>query len=434
MKQTIPKAMQKVLGETANQLAKDMGFVKRERMLSGSSFVAGLVFGWINDPSVSLAGLSQSIGNVETPIKRQSLEARFEQAETNPFLKAVLAASLEANIQAFPAPNRLLNRFTAVELVDSSIVTLPNDCQAVWPGSGGYGNAAVAALKLSVRFDLKQGRIRYLDLSAGRSHDSQALAHQAPLMAGSLRIEDLGYFSLKNLEVVAQQQAYYLTRYKQGTSVYSLQGEALDLAAFLPSAQGQRLDCDLRLGQKQALTCRLVAERVPNEVRDQRRQRLQETARRCQQAVSARAWALAAWTIYLTNLPKTLATSAEILLLGRYRWQIELLFKLWKSDLHIDEWQSKKPQRILAELYGKLIGAIITHWLLLLACWHNPRRSLRQAMPTIRALAWQFANSLGSLAALRRACDAVIRSLAKTAMDKSQRRPCTFQLLEALIP
>jgi hypothetical protein len=311
---------------------------------------------------------------------------------------------------------------------------LPNECQDEWPGSGGYGNAAVAALKLSVRLDLKQGRISYLDLSAGRSHDTQALAHQAPLLAGSLRIADLGYFSLKNLEAVVQQQAYYLTRYKQGTSVYSLQGEILDLATFLPSERGQRLDGEVRLGQKQALTCRLVAERVPIEVRDQRRERLQETARRCQKAVSERSWALVAWTIYLTNLPKTLATAAEILLLGRYRWQIELLFKLWKSDLHIDEWQSKKPQRILAELYCKLIGAIITHWLLLLACWQNPRRSLRQAMPTIRALAWQFANSLASFAALRRACDALIRSLAKTAMDKSQRRPCAFQLLEALFP
>src|SRR5688572_8135043 len=113
MKTTIAKAMQKVLGEKANDLAKTTGFVQRERELTGSSFVTGLVFGWLNNPKASLANLSQSIANAGTPIKRQSLASRL-QGESNRFLKAVLSASLEANIQAFPAPNRLLNRFKAV--------------------------------------------------------------------------------------------------------------------------------------------------------------------------------------------------------------------------------------------------------------------------------------------------------------------------------
>lgn len=433
MQVTIAKAMQKVLGEKANELAIETGFVKRYREINGSSFVKGLVFGWINAPSASLSTLSQSLGNVGSPIKRQSLDNRF-QAETSTFLKAVLEAALEANIQAFPAPNRLLKRFTSVELVDSSIITLPNTCQDSWQGSGGNGAAALSALKISVRFDLKQGRISYLNLSHGTEHDSRALAHTAPLAKGSLIIEDLGYFSLGAFKRVAKQEAYYLSRYKLRTKVFSLQGAALDLEKLLPAETGKRLDMEVYLGQKQDLKVRLVAERVPESVLEQRRARLSETARRCQKAISPLAWAMTAWTIYLTNIPKALASSAEIFLLGRYRWQIELLFKLWKSHLLIDEWQSKKPERILAELYCKLIGAIISHWLLLLACWQNPARSLRQAISSVQALAWQFANSLDSRPALYHAFDALSNALSKTAMDKSQQRPCTFQLLEAYLP
>ena len=349
-------------------------------------------------------------------------------------MKAVLEAALEANIQAFPAPHRLLNRFTSVELVDSSIITLPNSCQESWQGSGGNGAAALSALKISVRFDLKQGRISHLDLSHGTQHDSQALAHTAALAKGSLIIEDLGYFSLAAFKRVAKQEAYYLSRYKLRTKVFSQQGEALDLESLLPTETGKRLDIEVYLGQKQDLKTRLVAERVPESVLEQRRARLSETARRCQKPISPLAWLMMAWTIYLTNIPKELASSAEIFLLGRYRWQIELLFKLWKSHLLIDEWRSKKPQRILAELYCKLIGAIVSHWLLLLACWQNPARSLPQAISAVQALAWQFANSLDSRAALYRAFDALINALSKTAMDKSQQRPYTFQLLEPSVP
>ena len=77
---------------------------------------------------------------------------------------------------------------------------------------------------------------------------------------------------------------------------------------------GERLDQTVCVGQKQRLTCRLVAERVPPEVVQQRRARLQETARRCQTSIAAERWELAAWTIYLTNLPAALATPAEVLL------------------------------------------------------------------------------------------------------------------------
>jgi hypothetical protein len=428
----VAKAMQKVLNEKANELAWETGFVKREREISGSSFVKGLVFGWIAEPNASLAALSQSIANAGSPISRQALHERF-CAKSSQFLKAVLAASLETSIAAMPVPDSLLKRFTAVDLVDSSVISLPNDLASVWQAAGGNGKSNQAALKISLRFDLCCGRLSHLDLSAARVHDSQAPAHQDPVLEGSLRIEDLGYFSLDFFAKLEQENAYWLSRYKQGTWLYDEQGHELDLAQVLPQKINAVLDCSVLLGQSKRLPCRLVAQRVPLAVAQQRRERLRETARRCQKAISSSAWALADWTIYLTNLPADLVASQEVFILGRYRWQIELLFKLWKSDLGIDKWQSKEPERILSELYCKLLGAIISHWLLLVACWHNPRRSLRQAMPSIRALAWQFANSLNSLSRLAFAFTTLIQALSKCRMDKSQQRPCTFQLLAASI-
>ncbi len=81
---TIPylaKEMQRVLYRRANEVAWETGFMKRERVLTGSSFVVGLVSAWQANPEMSLAGISQAIGNAGTPLSRQALDQRFSQAD-----------------------------------------------------------------------------------------------------------------------------------------------------------------------------------------------------------------------------------------------------------------------------------------------------------------------------------------------------------------
>jgi hypothetical protein len=346
------------------------------------------------------------------------------------FLKAILEASLQVMVKAMPVSEGLLNRFSSVDLVDSSVIILPNDLSDVWQGCGGNGaDARVSSLKLNVRLDVRSGQLKTLDLTHGTQHDRKSEAHQQEVEAGGLVIEDLGYFKLDDLEAIGLQDAYWLSRYKLGTLVYDYEGNLLDLSTWLPQQIGATLDCEVRLGKEKQLPCRLVAERVPLWVVRQRHERLKEIARQNQTTVSAQALEMAQWTIYVTNVPTDLLATQEVFILGRYRWQIELLFKLWKSDLEVDKWASANPERILCEIYTKLIGAIVSHWLLLVGCWHNPQRSLRQAIPTIRGLAWQFANSLHSRSLLRHAFQSLCRALSSCRMDKSYSQPRAFQLI-----
>ena len=71
------------------------------------------------------------------------------------------------------------------------------------------------------------------------------------------------------------------------------------------------------------------------------------------------------WNVWLTNAPTTLLADDEVEVLSRARWQIELLFKLWRSVGLVDEWRSAQPWRILCEVYAKLLGAVARHWLCL---------------------------------------------------------------------
>lgn len=150
---------------------------------------------------------------------------------------------------------------------------------------------------------------------------------------------------------------------------------------------------------------------MPEAVARKRRERLLKAARRKGTKVSATKLALCAWTLYVTNTPAEKLTLVEALALGRARWQIELLFKLWKEHGRLDESRSGKPWRILAEVFAKLLGLVVQHWALLLSCWGRADRSLRKAAPAVRRQALPILYALVSCHQLCRVLAMVVRSL-----------------------
>ena len=122
------------------------------------------------------------------------------------------------------------------------------------------------------------------------------------------------------------------------------------------------------------------------------------------------------------------------MILFRVRWQIELLFKLWKSRGQIDSWRSEKPWRILCEVYAKLIAMIIQRWILLTCPWHYPERSLTKAVKVIAKYALCIPGAVATGQSRRLA--GVLRTVGQCLtvgcrIDKRRKRPSTYQLFEA---
>jgi hypothetical protein len=150
--------------------------------------------------------------------------------------------------------------------------------------------------------------------------------------------------------------------------------------------------------------------------------------------VSDKALELASWVVLGCNIPYEMLSLDEAFVLMRTRWQIELIFKLWKSHGCIDEWRTKNPWRVLCEVYAKLIVMLIQHWILLAGCWRYPDRSIFKSVKTIQKhtmnLACAFAS--GRPDRLYEALEAIKRCLSVGCrINKRRKKPSTYQLLLA---
>ena len=120
----------------------------------------------------------------------------------------------------------------------------------------------------------------------------------------------------------------------------------------------------------------------------------------------------------------------EALVLARCRGPLELCWKLWKQVGKVDTWRSAKPYRILTEIYAKLLGSLITHWLTLLECWQAPNRSTVKARQVVEWMAPVLALGVAAVVPL----DPMVQRTSHTmtsgcTVNARCKKPATYQLV-----
>jgi hypothetical protein len=298
-----------------------------------------------------------------------------------------------------------------------------------FPGCGGDGSSA--AVKVQTQIELTAGQLSYVGLEPGRIPDQGSVIQEAPLPEGALRLADLGYFALPTLVLLARLRVNWISRIQSSIAVFDREGKPLDLQAWLQvNATHGPVEREVQLGVTERLPCRLVGFPAPPEMVSQRRRQLYKDAARKSRVPTAERLAWCQWTVFVTNVPASILNAKEIIVLYRARWQIELLFKLWKSHGLVAAITSTKPARQAAEVFARLMAVIIQHWLLLASVWSYPDRSLVKAIVGIRSFVATVAATLTCKARLIKTLETIGASLVKTArMNKRKRKPNSYQLL-----
>jgi hypothetical protein len=372
----VEETLKTVMEERACVLARQTGCIQRERAFNGADLLQTLVFGWLSHPEASLETLASTAAIRDVYVSDTAVHKRFNESCAR-FLHTVLEEMVGVLVHTEqPVPLELLHRFSSVVLEESSSITLPKELADCWQGSGGGLGGGEAAIKLHVRWDLTRGQLSGPRLTDGRVSDQCSPFRQVCLPVGSLYIADLGSFDLDAARERRKSGSYTLTRARTKTVFFTEQGKRFPLQSVLPPRVGQTKEMHVLVGGEQQYRMRLLLLRVPQEVAEKRRQDLRSDATRRGRVVSQRALALADWTILLTDAPSKRVNLQEALILQRERWQMEVLYKLWKQYGQIDEWRTTHSWRVLCELYAKLIGMILQHWLMVLFAWQNTQRSL----------------------------------------------------------
>lgn len=423
--------LQSTLGPELDRIGRQTGVIVRQRKFSGASLFKTVVLTMMKSPNATAADFVATAAQLGVLVTPEAVEKRFTEQLVS-HLKAGLEHVLKHTFAAAPAAVPLLEKFTAVEVGDSTTVTLPDEYRAEFPGCGGKTGSGKAAVKIQLTWELRTDRLRNLVVEPGRRSDARSVAVEDPVAPGSLTIRDLGYFSLERFRSIGRQTAYWISRWQQGTLVFDVDGTPLDLLVWLRGQPpGTPVDVSILLGSMERLPCRLIALRVPQEIADRRRHAAYEKAQKHGRVPTQEHLDLCGWTIFVTNCLDDLLTWKEVVVLYRTRWQIELMFKLWKSHnglaAYRGEWTAVER---MALFWAKLIGVVLQHGLLLTSTWAGLRRSPWKAARVLRAWVSMVTGALEDLAILIRTLEAMAKTIAAVARKKRQRkRPSSFQLL-----
>ncbi len=226
----------------------------------------------------------------------------------------------------------LFESFGKVLLQDSTTLRLPQVLSKLFPGNHSRGEQKAVARIQSI-FDIKAMRFINFSLGSFTQNDQSASGSILSLVKkGDLVIRDLGYFSLAVFEKLIKAKVHFLSRLRYGVTISDSQGKPVLLKDLLKQKQG--VDRWVYIGREKKVWVRLVMVPVPaaQAAEKIRRAKQDRDARlnHCQQYYQ---WLT--FNVYITTVDKEVWTAREVYKAYRVRWQIEIIFKSWKTGFNL---------------------------------------------------------------------------------------------------
>lgn len=419
--------------------ARRTGFVKRASKITGKIFLALITFGVWSDAKTTLAQLAAKVTQLgdQLEVSPEALHQRMNKRALA-FLQAMIRQAL-TKVQTLEkvCEDGLFAYFTKVYVGDSTGFGLPESLQDLFPGSG--GSAAKAGAKMQAMWDYKRSVFGHFALTPWNIPDNKYIDKVVELaQKGALFILDLGYFKGKALARIAAAGAYFFSRLNHQTTIFASSAgclQPLDLIGFLKTVEGNLVEQKICIGAKELVLSRLVAVRVPEAIVNERRRRAKKNAKKKGDTPSQAHLTLLAWNLFITNVPHRVWHTATVYKVYPIRWHIELIFKSWKSYLHLASINTKKEDTTLCYLYGRMLLILLNDALypqMRATLWLKKKRELSvlKLVRHFQALADRWMQAIfQSEVALRRFLQRACATAERLAAKASRKRPTTAQLL-----
>lgn len=301
--------------------------------------------------------------NIE--ITKQSLHQRFNENAVS-FLEKALEKLLSEQLNNYVIKILMnVKNINRILIKDSVCFQIDESLKEIYRGSGGDGSEA--AIRIQFEYDLLSGIITDLSINAFNEQDAtDSIATIEKTKEGDLILRDLAYMSLAVLKRIIELAALYLCRPNANVKIYELIGNKyveinfIELAKYMRKNNIACIEGEVYLGSKDKLKTRLILHLLPiDELAKRLRKANQNSKKKGRGNLSKEYKARAALNLFITNASKEQIPTENVWPIYRLRWQIELMFKIWKSICDIEKVKKVKRERLECYVYSKLIFIVL---------------------------------------------------------------------------
>ena len=236
--------------------------------------------------------------------------------------------------------------FHHIVIQDGSSFAIHDGLREVFPGR--FKAVKPAAVELHATMDLLCDAPTTVVLTPDTTNE-QAFLPEPATLTGSLLLADRGYIDLDYLRRVAQARGFFIIRAKAGMNPQVVEAFRED---------GKRL-CSLRNKPLQAIHAQLP-----------KRQRVDLVVQwqvdghpLCLRLIISWNRRTKSFCYFLTNLPPKRYPLEVICRAYKWRWQVELLFKEWKSYATLHAFDTEKPAIVEGLIWTAIAAAALKRFL-----------------------------------------------------------------------
>lgn len=329
-----------------NQLGRDTGQAQRLRTVTPHRLFLALVSTLGSGRVESLADLLRAFNHQNgVDVAYKAFYNRLARIGFATFMRGMLARLLDQlRVQTLtPEGQKAVARFTDIVIHDGSSFALTSALAGTFPGR--FTTIEPAAVEIHATYSGFADEVRRVQIAPDAKAERPFLP-EASTLTNQLLLADRGYPSVAYFEAVAAHGGSFIVRltrsYDPWVRTAWVEGQRtpvptpLRLSRFLAQHTGQRLDLDVdfRVGP------RVVGFRVV--------------------VVPGRE---AAMTRLCTNLPRTPFSVDLVGRLYRFRWQIELCFKEWKSYANLHQFDTANAHIAEGLIWASLCAAVLKRFL-----------------------------------------------------------------------
>ncbi len=332
--------------DDVNQLGRDTGQSERLRTITPHRLFLSTIAALASGKVESLADLLREFNHQNgVTVAYKAFYNRLAHAGFANFMRQMFIRLVEQlSIKTLgPEGHTALARFDDIVIQDGSSFALKKSLSEVF--SGRFTTVEPAAVEVHATYSGFSDEVSAVEIAADSEEERQFLP-EASTLAGRLLLADRGYPSIEYLDEVREHGGSFIMRLSRSHDPWVraawLDGKRFPLrkpvrlSQFIAQHTGRRMDLDVEYQRrKRAFAFRVVV--LPGNE--------------------------ASMTRLCTNLPRTPFSLDLVSRLYRFRWQVELLFKEWKSYANLHKFNTANEHIVAGLIWASLCAAVLKRFL-----------------------------------------------------------------------